>query len=121
THITFTDKEDQGFFMKKAYRMPDGHTPQNLLVQSLIVTPRPDQTVGVGKISITGKTFSGSGAITKIDYSTDNGKRWHSMLLQAPHQDGGWQEFKAEIEAKKPGTLTIMARATDAAGNVQPL
>lgn len=121
THITLSAEEDQGFYMKKAYRMPGGTTPEALLVQSIIVSPRNEDLVAIGDIALGGKAFSGSGTITQVEYSIDNAKTWKPATVEAPHADGGWQEFKATIAVKKPGTLTVLTRATDSAGNRQPI
>jgi hypothetical protein len=36
-------------------------------------------------------------------------------------QGPAWRMWATEYEVKKPGRVTIMARATDGAGEVQPL
>ena len=132
--ITFMETEDAGFFMKKGYRMPKnpirpgekwdsatGVPITTLRVQSFILHPRGHEKVALGPMKVTGKTFSGTGTISKVEISTDQGKNWSLAKLEAPHAEGGWQEFEATIEFKKIGKKVVMSRATDTAGNVQPL
>src|SRR5207245_1188555 len=52
--------------------------------------------------------------------SADGGKSWSAAKLGAPHPDGGWQEFEAVLAASE-GPLAVLSRATDEAGDVQPL
>lgn len=134
THITLTETEDTGFYMAKAYRLPKtpvkpgekwdsatGIPIETLKVQTLIVSPRPDEAVGSDGFRVAGKAFSGEGNIRKVEISLDGGKHWRSAELEAAHADGGWQEFSLDVKGAKLGKLKILARATDAAGNVQPL
>ena len=131
--ITFTETEDSGFFMKKGYRMPKtpvkpgekwdsatGVPVTTIRVQSFILHPRAAEKVALGAVKVSGKTFSGSGTISKVEISTDKGKHWTLAKLEAPHAGGGWQEFEASVELTKMGKAVVMSRATDSAGNVQP-
>ncbi len=134
THVTLTAAEDQGFYMKKAYRMPKtpvkpgeawdsatGVAVETLLVQSFVDSPRAGATVAPHGLNISGKAYSGSGAIGAVSLSLDGGVTWSPAKLEPQHADGGWQEFSFAAPDLKVGALTIMTRATDATGNEQPL
>lgn len=134
SHITITATEDEGFFMKKAYRIPKqpvkpgepwdsatGRPIEQLLVQTLITAPATDEVIAPGTITVKGKAFSGAGAITQVDLSTDDGKSWSKATLEPRRPTGGWQEFSGPLPFKTSGKAAIIARATDAAGAVQPL
>ncbi len=134
THITLTETEDQGFYMKKGYRMPKtplkpgekwdsatGVPVQELRVQSLIVSPAPDQEVPIGKLTIRGKAFSGAGTIAKVEISLDRGKSWKLARLEPAHTDGGWQAFELDVENRRMGKFSAMSRATDSTQQAQPL
>lgn len=134
SHITLTENEDPGFYMKKGYRVPKtpvkpwqkwdsatGNTIDQLRVQSFIVYPRAGATVPVGDLEIVGKTFSGAGAIKSVIVSVDNGRHWLPAKVEDAHADGGWQEFRATMKLPGAGKFTVVAKATDATGASQPL
>jgi len=134
TEISLTAEEDQGFYMKKAYRMPikpvkpgekwdsqTGTPVQEILVQSLIVSPKPGERVALGRVTVKGKAFSGAGDITQVELSLDGGRTWKKAQLFPPHSTGGWQEFKFSFQATKARAMRVLSRATDKKGNVQPL
>lgn len=132
THITVTKNEDDGFYMKKGYRMPKssvkpgeawdsstGAPVEELRVQSFVLSPAENETVSEN-FKVTGKTFSGAGPIVKVEISLDGGVNFRAAQLSAPHKDGGWQEFEYVATAKIGDKLQIIARATDSKGNTQP-
>ncbi len=134
THITLTEKEEDSFYMKKGYRIPqkplssekswdpaEGTPIERILVQSLIVSPLPGETVTTGAITVSGKAFSGNRAITQVEISKDLGKTWQIAALESPHPTGGWQEFHTRILIPAPGRFSLISRAQDNAGDIQPL
>ncbi len=134
THITLTVDEDSGMFMKKGYRMPKkplkpgekwdsatGYPIQELRVQSLIASPRPNEPVRAGVVTIKGHAFSGSGPISKVELSVDGGKHWTKATVEPIHSDGGWQDFHGDVTARALGAVVVLSRATDQAGNTQPM
>lgn len=134
TEISLTSEEDPGFYMKKAYRMPkkplkpgeswnseEGLPIQELLVQSLIVSPQPNEAVPEGKVSIKGKAFTGNGTITSVEISSNRGKSWKKATLLPANPMGGWREFEWETEKLKAGSYRFLSRARDDKGNTQPM
>lgn len=133
TRITLTATEDEGFFMKKAYRIPKqpvkpgepwdsatGRPIEQLLVQSLITSPPSDASVRAGVVAVRGKAFSGAGSIVKVELSANDGATWQAANLAPPRADGGWQEFSSTVTLTV-GKTSLLARATDASGAIQPL
>lgn len=138
THITVSEAEDTGFYMQKAYRIPkqqlkpgdswdpakDGVPIETIKVQSLIVSPKEGEVVAPGKMTVRGKAFTGRGLITAVDLSVDGGKTWQAAELDKTHPivSGSWIIFTADLQLPATtGPLTILSRATDSAGNVQPM
>jgi len=134
TEITLTAEEDSGFYMRKAYRMPqkpvkigeawnaeEGLPIQELLVQSLIVKPSPHSLVPLGKTVLKGKAFSGKADIAEVEVSQDRGKTWKGARLLSAHPKGGWREFEFETKLTKAGKKEFISRARDKQGNIQPL
>ncbi len=133
TRITLTEGEDPGFFMKKGYRMPRTAVPpgepwdsatgrpiEEIRVQALIVSPAAGRTVAAVDLPVRGKAFSGAAPVSSVEVSADGGKSWLPAALDKPRPGGGWQAFEALVSTPAAGTLTILARAADAAGNRQP-
>jgi sulfite oxidase len=133
-HLSLSDREDKGFFMKKAYRMPrkpvgpgapwdsaTGYPVEQMLVHSFITSPKSGETLKAGGFTVSGKAFSGAGAITKVEVSTDGGKVWHRAQLEPSRSLRAWQEFSLNTVVSRAGDLEILARATDRDGNRQPL
>lgn len=137
TSLTVLDKEFDGFWMKNSYRKPDhpvapmtALTPDqmqpvtSLRVKSVIAAPldgavaRPGQTV-----EIRGVAWSGDkGAVTGVDVSTDGGRRWKAATLHRDQQTPfGWRQWEFSWKPDREEYYTIVARARDASGDVQPM
>jgi hypothetical protein len=71
---------------------------------------------------IFGAAWCGNSTISKVEVSTDGGKQYETAKLlgnSIPHAWRLWEYIWNVPE--KPGRHTLMARATDANGNSQPL
>ncbi|MEK6644025.1 MAG: sulfite oxidase [Planctomycetota bacterium] len=127
TRITLTTELFTGHFQHNDYvylrqqGLPDG-TPVTLMrVRSVIASPSDGATLPKAPIEITGAAWSGDGEIRKVELSTDDGRTWQQATLQPPTSDRaatGWKHSWTPIAS---GPHTLIARATDAAGNTQPL
>jgi hypothetical protein len=67
---------------------------------------------------ITGRAWSGAGAISQVEYSI-NGAEWQPARLTGPTIPGAWTRFEFDWEAR-PGEHELRSRATDERGNIQP-
>jgi DMSO/TMAO reductase YedYZ molybdopterin-dependent catalytic subunit len=88
-------------------------------VASVIAEPRPAAEVHAGHQRIRGAAWTGSGTIVDVQVSSDAGASWRPARLQGEAIPGAWMLWEAEWTAV-PGEHTLMARATDSAGNRQP-
>ena len=77
-------------------------------------------TVETGTYTVRGKAWSGTGPVTRVDVSLTGEGEWHPAKLEPPKGPYQWQDWSFEWEATDIGRQTLRARATDAAGNVQP-
>lgn len=131
--INVLDKKFDGFWMAKAYRIPNnplaGEVPGHLdpdtvpinrmLVRSLIVRPEPDERVPPGgTYEIEGVAFDGGGGISKVEVSTDGGKTWTPAELGQDLGNYSFRRWKLRW-SPEAGTHRIMARATNSAGETQ--
>jgi DMSO/TMAO reductase YedYZ molybdopterin-dependent catalytic subunit len=93
-------------------------------VNSLMIPPGiPDfysrrRTVNAGTIEITGRAWSGAGAITRVEFGVDGA--WCDAVVDAPPAAHAWQRWSAVWKAQ-PGEHELACRASDAAGRRQPL
>jgi DMSO/TMAO reductase YedYZ molybdopterin-dependent catalytic subunit len=97
------------------------HEPVELMrVRARITDPAPGATIPTGTYTVRGKAWTGSGQITNVDISLTGEGEWIPAQLAPPRGPYEWQDWTFEWQANKPGRHTLRARATDAAGNVQP-
>ncbi len=82
--------------------------------------PRTRQ-LGLGTCVLEGKAWSGRGRIVRVEVSTDGGRSWSDGRLGGDGGDFAWQSWRYAWEADQAGEYELCCRATDAAGNVQPL
>ncbi|GAC1537374.1 MAG: hypothetical protein NVS3B12_21300 [Acidimicrobiales bacterium] len=94
------------------------HPPAILqTVKAVISGPGPKDIVSAGPVTITGFAWSGSGHITSVEVSAAD-KPYQPAVLGAQVQHG-WVRWTFPWLADS-GISVIRARATDAAGHVQP-
>ena len=93
-------------------------------VNSLMVPPGiPDfysrrRTVEPGANEIYGRAWSGAAPVERVEFSVDGA--WQEAELEAQGPLSAWRGWRVQWNAR-PGERQLACRATDAAGNVQPL
>jgi DMSO/TMAO reductase YedYZ molybdopterin-dependent catalytic subunit len=104
------------------YEWPDrAHEPVVLMrVRARITDPAPGATIAAGTYTVRGKAWSGTGPITKVEISLTGEGEWHPGRVDPPKGPYQWQDWSFAWEATDVGRHSLRARATDAAGNVQP-
>jgi len=123
--ILVIPEEFNGAFMKRGYRAPraedekDTYSLQSLEVKSLIIGPASGTRLSAGRISVWGWAWSGEGELTGLDVSTDGGKSWKPGTFIGSWDRYSWRKWEHAWDAT-PGRHTVMARATDSLGRVQP-
>jgi hypothetical protein len=70
---------------------------------------------------LTGRAWSGYAPVTKVEVSLDGGRSWAAAELGEPVSAFAWRSWNYAWEATRPGEHELCVRATDGAGNVQPL
>ena len=91
-------------------------------VRSLITFPREGFHAPAGqKLNVRGHTWSGHVAVARVELSCDGGRTWSETSLGALPDRFAWRRFEATLADLSPGTIEIIARATDAEGRTQPL
>jgi sulfite oxidase len=134
TEIKVLDKEFEGNFMSPGYRMPnqpvkpgeavkpeDTHPVTALNVKSLITAPLDGSTARSRPLNIKGVAWAGEADITRVEISTDGGNAWKAADLGKDRSHYAWRMFEFKWKAPKAGDYTILSRATDSQGRVQPV
>lgn len=132
--ITVAAKEHDGFWVATGYRYPtrrvapgaavdakDMAPLTGLVVKSLITRPLDGAVVAPGRITVAGFAWAGDVGIAGVDVSVDNGATWRPARLMGQAVKYAWRRFEFAYDATRPETHTILSRATDAKGNVQPV
>jgi hypothetical protein len=119
--------------MKPGYRYPnqpvapgsavnpdDTHPLTALTVKSIISRPGDGQKLKVGPVHIYGAAWAGEADIVKVEVSTDAGKSWAPAVLGKDHAHYAWRLWSLPWKPSGGGQYTILSRATDGQGRVQP-
>lgn len=123
--VLIIPQEFDGPFMKRSYRAPraeddkETYSLQSLEVKSLIMAPAAGARLAPGRVSVWGWAWSGEGELTGLDVSTDGGKTWTPGQFVGRWDRYSWRRWEFGWDAPA-GRHTLMARATDSLGRVQP-
>ena len=93
-----------------------------MAVKSFVSWPEHNTSLPAGKpIAISGMAWSGAGPIRRVDVSIDGGTTWQDAHMDEHAIGYSWQEWHIDWTPEGPGHYTIIARAADDVGNLQPL
>jgi DMSO/TMAO reductase YedYZ molybdopterin-dependent catalytic subunit len=132
TRITVLDEPFTGYQNATAYRVTrepgDPGEPVRLIQPKALLRPPgfPDfqtraRIVDAGVHELTGRAWSGEAPVARVDVSVDAGASWHEATLDPPGDRFEWRRWRWSWTADRAGLTEIWVRATDEAGNVQPL
>jgi DMSO/TMAO reductase YedYZ molybdopterin-dependent catalytic subunit len=135
TDLTVLEQDSQSYWMQKAYRIPDndcacvpaGTAAQatrpigKLNVRSFITNLKDGDTAKTSPSALVrGIAFDSGSGVAAVDLSIDGGKTWKPAELGHDHGRYSFREWSARVPLA-PGEHLLMARATNKAGEVQPL
>lgn len=75
--------------------------------------------VGRGQV-LHGRSWSGAGAVARVDVSTDGGASWRTARLHDRPRADTWTRWSVTWKPDATGATHLLARATDTAGRRQP-
>lgn len=96
----------------------DGEVIHEQVMKSAFELPWPAR-LPAGPHVLTGRSWSPTEAIARVEISDDDGATWSSATLREPNPPGAWVRWSFEWDAS-PGRHELRARATDSTGRVQP-
>lgn len=126
--ITVIPYKFQGPFQTDDYvYYPDKKAASNIRpvttinVNSIIQKPLDYQILDAGVHIIDGIAWTGQGRIVKVEISFDEGRTWSQVnLYDQGHHPYSWVFWNYTWRINKAGEYTIMTRAYDSDGRVQP-
>ena len=130
--ITVLDEPFTGYQNAVAYRIKheaheEGEPVTRIRPRALLRPPGfPDfQTrtrfVDRGVHDVIGRAWSGYAPIVRVEMSTDGGAAWNDAILGPETDRYAWRGWRWSWPADDTGPHELCARATDAAGNTQPV
>ena len=130
-HIEVLDHEFEGFWMKSAYRHPPQPVVPGTAVDAAAMVPVTDLNVKSviaspagwakpGMVRVLGTAWSNGSPVSKVDVSVDGGQTWKAAKVGGQRTQYGWRPWRLDWKAGE-GKYTLMARATNQAGQTQPL
>lgn len=129
--VTVVDEPFRGYQQESSYKLrqsedDEGDPVTRMLPRSLMAPPGvPDffdrsRRLEPGPCEIVGRAWSGWAPITGVEISTDGGTSWTDAELDADAPAFAWRGWRHTWDAGT-GEHELLCRATDAAGNEQPL
>ena len=134
SEITVLPQKYKGFWMEKAYRVPNNpdcqESPTDLAketvpitrmtVRSLFAAPEAGEHVAAGKAyEVQGVAFDGGAGIAKVEVSVDGAKTWAEAKLDADLGKYSWRRWRYAWTPGAAGRHTLKVRATNKAGEGQ--
>ena len=130
--ITVLDRPFGGYQNAWSYRMrqtPDdvGDPVSRMKPRALMVPPgvpvfaTRERQADLGPHTITGRAWSGQGTIERVEVSEDGGASWHEAVLGPQASRWAWRAWSWEWRPAAPGDYELCCRASDSAGETQPL
>jgi DMSO/TMAO reductase YedYZ molybdopterin-dependent catalytic subunit len=91
-------------------------------LKSEIARPRVYETLAPNQVyTVSGAAWAGETEVTEVAVSTDGGQTWAEAEFLDLAQRHAWRRWKFDwLTPRKPGQYTLLARAKDANGSVQP-
>jgi DMSO/TMAO reductase YedYZ molybdopterin-dependent catalytic subunit len=110
----------RGHFQTERYVIGDRGV-REMRVRALILEPADGATVQRGSQMIRGLAWTGTGHILAVEVSDDGGTSWRTATLIDRPREYGWLRWECDWRPGRRGSTTLLARASDSAGNRQPL
>ncbi len=122
--VTAVTAPFHGFYQVDDYVMRSGQdiVPcREMAVRSLILNPANGARLKAGReVMVSGYAWAGAAMVDRVDVSTDGGVCWLKASVTGS-TTYAWCRWSFSWTPETPGECSILVRASDAAGNEQPL
>lgn len=134
--IRVQSEPSDGFYYQKGYRYPDiavkpgdpvppdSMKPmEELVTRSLFASPSQGKKLSLSE-SVTLKGVGWTGGektIEKIEVSDDGGKSWKEAKFLGKAEPYAWRQWEFNWQPTRTGSVTLLCRASDSSGFVQPV
>jgi DMSO/TMAO reductase YedYZ molybdopterin-dependent catalytic subunit len=129
THIHAVREQFRGYWQTSDYAYWDSIDGKpvrrplgEMKLKSEIARPHVYETIIPNRIyPVSGAAWAGETDVTEITVSADGGRTWAEAEFLDPVRRHAWRRWKFDwLTPKEPGRYTLLARAKDADGKVQP-
>jgi sulfite oxidase len=110
----------RGHFQVERYVIGD-RPVSTMQVRSLILDPAEGAVVSPTRQLVRGVAWTGSGHVTLVELSVDDGATWRPATLVGTPNPYTWRHWEASWSPVRSEPATLLARATDSSGAQQPL
>ena len=130
SRVVVTDRPFRGYFQSLEYThferrhgLPSLVPVAEVQVKSQVARPGRGEVVPRGiEYRVHGAAWAGESLVTRVEVSTDGGKSWADARLLGRPVRHAWRLWEHVWHTPgRPGPRTVMARATDDGGRVQPM
>jgi DMSO/TMAO reductase YedYZ molybdopterin-dependent catalytic subunit len=128
--VVVTDQPFLGYFQALDYTvwerregLPALVALSEMPVKAQIARPAAGEVLAAGEpYRIAGAAWAGTDRVARVEVSADGGATWATARLLGEAIPYAWRLWELDWRApERPGTVTLMARATDAQGRAQPM
>jgi len=130
--ITVLPHPFDGFQNAVAYRLKEtseepGEPVTRIRPRALMIPPgHPDfmsrtRFLAPGRHELVGRAWSGQAPVTAVQVSVDGGQSWIDAEVEPAPGRWAWSRWRCLWTVDRPGEYELLARATDATGDVQPV
>ena len=134
--IEASTKPFAGFWMKSAYRVPNGKFPviqhfltqmaaanepiTEMVVNSLITAPEDGHTMRAAEtVEVRGLAWDGGYGIRHVEMSVDGGQVWREAELGRDVGRFAFRSFRFSFTPPQAGKYQVMAKASNGVGQIQ--
>jgi DMSO/TMAO reductase YedYZ molybdopterin-dependent catalytic subunit len=89
-------------------------------IKSVFELPIGAQLTAGREQVLTGRSWSGSAPVGRVEVSVDGGRHFSAAQLHGPNLANAWVRWRFPFRPRTPGAFELQARATDLAHRTQP-